>query len=115
VSGPLEEGVAVSDAGGEFLAAFDQEFVRQDGQPGYFGRNVLKRLVDGMVDFLEEKRRTPGFRSMGPAALGGFLWLDDSELADCLARFSHTCVVVSKQGRSERDLAKTSFHLVSRR
>ncbi|WP_247699115.1 MULTISPECIES: hypothetical protein [unclassified Streptomyces] len=39
-------------------------------------------------------------------ALGGFLWLDDPELAGCLARFAHTCVVVSKQGRSKRDLEK---------
>ncbi|MEU5613654.1 hypothetical protein ACI2L4_40715 [Streptomyces sparsogenes] len=49
-----------------------------------------------MEGFVEEKRRTPGFRSMGPVALGGFLWLDDSELAGCLARFARTCVVVSK-------------------
>ncbi|MFW3463951.1 hypothetical protein ACN24K_27705 [Streptomyces microflavus] len=90
----------------EFPATFDQEFVRQDGQRGYFGRNVLKGLVDGMEGFIEEKRRTPGFRSMGPVALGGFLWLDDPELAGCLARFAHTCVVVSKQGRSKRDLEK---------
>ncbi|MGA6159937.1 hypothetical protein ACPEIC_42160 [Stenotrophomonas sp. NPDC087984] len=80
----------------EFPATFDQEFVLQDRQRGYFGRNVLKGLVDGMEGFLEEKRRTPGFRSMGPVALGGFLWLDDSELTGCLARFAHTCVVVSK-------------------
>ena len=90
----------------EFPATFDQEFVRQDGQRGYFGRNVLKGLVDGMEGFIEEKRRTPGFRSMGPVALGGFLWLDDPEVASCLARFAHTCVVVSKQGRSKRDLEK---------
>ncbi|WP_329224180.1 hypothetical protein [Streptomyces canus] len=38
--------------------------------------------------------------------LGGFLWLDDPELTACLARFAHTCVVVSKQGRSKRDLEK---------
>lgn len=93
-------------AGREFPAGFDQEFVSQEGHRGYFGRNVLKGLVDGMEGFLEEKRRTPGFRSMGPAALCGFLWLDDPELAACLARFDNVCVVVSKQGRSARDLAK---------
>ncbi|WP_329224182.1 hypothetical protein [Streptomyces canus] len=49
----------------EFPATFDQECARQDGQRGYFGRNVLKGLVDGMKGFLEEKRRTPGFRSTG--------------------------------------------------
>src|SRR5690242_8176588 len=96
----------MNEAGPEFPATFDQEFVREDGHHGYFGRNVLKGLVDGMDSFLEEKRRTPGFRSMGPVALGAFLWLDDPELAACLARFSHTCVVVSKQGRSKRDLEK---------
>ncbi|MEU5325663.1 hypothetical protein [Streptomyces parvus] len=96
----------MKEAGPEFPAAFDQEFVLQDGHHGYFGRNVLKGLVDGIEGFLEEKRRTPGFRSMGPVALGAFLWLDDPELAACLARFSHTCVVVSKQGRSKRDLEK---------
>ncbi|MEU9662864.1 hypothetical protein [Streptomyces chartreusis] len=90
----------------EFAATFDQEFVQQNGHRGHFGRNVLKGLVDGMDGFLEEKRRTPGFRSMGPVALGGFLWLDDPELAACLARFAHICVVVSKQGRSKRDLDK---------
>jgi hypothetical protein len=95
------------DANGrEFPPGFDQEFVTQGGHRGYFGRNVLKGLVDGMEGFLAEKRSTPGFRSMGPAALCGFLWLDDPELADCLARFSSACVVVSKQGRSERDVAK---------
>ncbi|MBA0053442.1 phosphatidylserine/phosphatidylglycerophosphate/cardiolipin synthase family protein [Streptomyces sp. AJS327] len=92
----------------ELPATFDQEFVRQDGHRGHFGKNVLKGLVDGMEDFLEEKRRTPGFRSMGPVALGGFLWLDDPEVAACLARFAHTCVVVSKQGRSKRELQKLS-------
>ncbi|MCX4775080.1 hypothetical protein [Streptomyces sp. NBC_01285] len=96
----------MSDDRPQFPAAFDRKFVTQDGHLGYFGRNVLKGLVDGMEAFLEEKQRTPGFRSMGPVALGGFLWLDDPELADCLARFSHTCVVVSKQGRSKYELEK---------
>ncbi|MFF8953533.1 hypothetical protein ACF09I_32725 [Streptomyces sp. NPDC014940] len=98
----------MEEADAEFPAAFNQEFVQRDGQQGYFGKNVLKRLVDGMESFLKEKQRSPGFRSMGPAALDGFMWLDDPELAECLSRFSHTCVVVSKQGRSARDLAKLS-------
>ncbi|MFC9055136.1 hypothetical protein ACFYO6_39090 [Streptomyces anthocyanicus] len=82
----------------EFAATVDQEFLQQNGHRSHFGRNVPAGLVDGMDSFLEEKRRTPGFRSMGPVALGAFLWLDDPELAACLARFAHTCVVVSKQG-----------------
>jgi len=96
----------MDSAGGEFPARFDYEFTAQGGQRGYFGRNVLRGLVEGLDGFLEEKRRKPGFRSIGPAALCGFLWLDDPELADCLSRFANVCVVVSKQGRSERDLKK---------
>lgn len=94
--------------GSEFPAAFDHEFLTRGGQRGYFGRNVLKRLVDGLEIFLEEKQSNPGFRSIGPAALCGFLWLDDPELVDCLARFDSVCVVVDKQGRSARDLTKLS-------
>ncbi|MFD4688498.1 hypothetical protein ACFWNK_38470 [Streptomyces sp. NPDC058417] len=42
----------MQEAGLEFPAAFDQEFALKDGHRGYFGRNVLKGLVDGMEGFL---------------------------------------------------------------
>lgn len=40
------------------------------------------------------------FRTLGPALLGAFMWLDDPELIQAMANYPSLCVVVSKQPAS---------------
>lgn len=96
----------------EFPARFDQEFVLQDRQRGYFGRNVLKGLVDGMEGFLEEKRRTP-------AAYDGGILLKSRALtlleADDLRKAVHRVLdVFAEAAELDRELAQrwARFHAV---
>jgi hypothetical protein len=74
-------------------------FGPQDGHCGYFGRDVLAGLISGIDDFRAENEREPGFRALGPAMLGAFMWLDDPELVERVAGFPHACVVITKQRR----------------
>lgn len=70
---------------------------RQGVGPAYFGSDVLSGLVQGIDQY---RRELPGkslVRSLGPAVLGAFLWLDDDELINAVAQYSAGCVVVSKQ------------------
>jgi hypothetical protein len=76
-------------------------FGPRDRDRGYFGRNVLAGLIAGIDEFRAENERNPGFRSLGPAMLGAFMWLDDPELVERIAGFPHACVVVTKQPRDK--------------
>jgi hypothetical protein len=55
------------------------------GQRGYFGRDALAGLIAGIDDFRVQAEREPGFRALGPAMLGAFMWLDDPELMERIA------------------------------
>ncbi|MBE8477501.1 hypothetical protein [Streptomyces justiciae] len=85
-----------------FSKQFDvQEVLEGGAHPAQFGTNVLAGLIDGIDEFrrdLEQQRRS---RSLGPAMLGAFLWVDDAELLQRIAEFPSTCVVVSKQPRGK--------------
>jgi hypothetical protein len=72
---------------------------------GYFGQDVLAGLISGIDDFQAEAERKPGFRTLGPAMLGAFMWLDDPELIERIAGFPHACVVITKQPRDRRQQA----------
>jgi hypothetical protein len=101
----------VSDAGEHRPSCshrFDAEFaVGAEGNNAYFGRNVLRGLVQGLDDFIHLRQaRWERFRSMGPALLGSAMWIDDPELIDKLAELSGACIVVRKQGRRGRDVRK---------
>lgn len=76
-------------------------FGTQDRDRGYFGRNVLGGLVAGIDEFRAENERNPGYRTLGPAMLGAFMWLDDPELVERIAGFPHACVVITKQPRDK--------------
>lgn len=85
-----------------FSKQFDVQAVLEGGKrPVQFGTNVLAGLIEGIDEFqrdLEQQRRS---RSLGPALLGAFLWVDDAELLQRIAEFPSACVVVSKQPRGK--------------
>lgn len=70
-----------------------------------FGLDVLSKLVDGLED---ELAAPPGFRSMGKAALGCAMWMNDPELIEVLGRMTNVCVVVRKQTRDRYSHADTA-------
>ena len=86
---------------------FDQALAvgPDDGNFAYFGRNVLRGLVDGIDDFISEREaRWRRFRG-SPALLGSAPWIDDEEL---LAKLGHVaaCIVMTKQTRDRRQRPK---------
>lgn len=88
-----------------FPGQFDDAFPvgPEEGNGALFGRDVLRGLVEGIDDFVEMRQpRWRQFRSLGPAALGCAMWIDDPALLRSLEKLSGACVVVTKQGRSER-------------
>lgn len=93
----------------QFPPEFDQEIpVGESGNGAFFGRNVLRGLVDGIDDFVQTrqdrwKRRS---RVMGSVLLGSAMWIDDPELIDRLAGLSGACIVVTKQDRDPRKVMK---------
>jgi hypothetical protein len=107
--GPGPEGTWPSPAAPAFPAGLDAAFAfgPQGGQRGYFGRDVLAGLVSGIDDFLARARREPGFRSLSPAMIGAFMWLDDPELVERIAGFPYASVVITKQPRGRRQQART--------
>jgi hypothetical protein len=84
-----------------FPWGFDASFAfgPQDRHRGYLGRDVLAGLISGIDEFRAQAERKPGFRTLGPAMLGAFMWLDDPELVRRIAGFPHACVVITKQPR----------------
>jgi hypothetical protein len=83
--------------GAIFSGAFDDEFqVGDRPNRAYFGRNVLRGLIDGIDEALARKRRV---RSDGPALLASAMWIDDEELLGRLARLTSVSIVVRKAPR----------------
>jgi hypothetical protein len=92
-----------------FSGGFDDEFAvgTEPGNNAFFGRNVLRGLIEGIDDFIETRQeRWTRYRSLGPALLGCALWIDDEELLVKLGDLAAACVVVRKQGRSASERAK---------
>jgi hypothetical protein len=87
-----------------FDASFS--FGPHGGCRGYFGRDVLAGLISGIDAFRAEADSKPGFRTLGPAMLGAFMWLDDPELIERIADFPDACVVITKQPRDKRHHAR---------
>lgn len=92
---------------------FDDEFDDvfpvgiQAGNTAYFGRDVLRGLVDGIDDFVKgrEARWRPRYRSLGPALLGSAMWIDDPELIEKIGELAAACIIVTKQkGHSHKKL-----------
>lgn len=89
-----------SGAEPEFSDDFDQ--VRSDGSGdiAYFGRDVLRGLVDGIRLELEYQRANASRWHWGTAVLGCAMWMDDSVLMQTLRGCSSVCMVVTKQART---------------
>jgi hypothetical protein len=104
--------VAVADDGELrrlFSDEFDDEFPvgTQEGNSAYYGRDVLRGLVDGIDDFVHlRQERWRRYRSLGPALLGSAMWINDGVLIDKIGELSSACIVVSKQGRKPHELTK---------
>ena len=87
----------------DFPPSFDHGLLRlmTDGSDqAYFGLDVLSGLVKGITDYQREHQQARRSRTLGPALLGAFLWLDDPELIQAMADYPSLCVVVSKQPAS---------------
>ncbi|MGH3974902.1 MAG: hypothetical protein ACRDS9_16475 [Pseudonocardiaceae bacterium] len=84
---------------------FDQELLTAAGAPTYFGRDVLRGLVDGIRTHRESQRRSE--RLWGIGVIGCAMALNDTELLEELARCESSCVVVTKQ--EKRHYGKENF------
>jgi hypothetical protein len=85
-----------------FSGVFDDEFAvgPEEGNSAFFGRNVLRGLVEGIDDFIQLRQlRWREFRSLGPALPGCAMWIDDPELISKLGQLSGASIVVRKQSR----------------
>lgn len=92
-----------------FSDEFDDEFAvgPESGNRAFFGLNVLRGLVEGIDDFINERQPRWGqFRSLGPVLLGSAMWINDAELIDKLGELAGACIVVTKQRRKPHDLRK---------
>jgi hypothetical protein len=103
-----------------FPKQFDDDFAvgLEEGNRAYFGRNVLRGLVDGIDDFVHARQdRWQRQRdSVGPVLLGSAMWIDDTELIDKIADLAAACVIVKKQGRGDRARRKQEqLHAVNDR
>jgi hypothetical protein len=92
-----------------FSNEFDDEFVvgPEEGNSAFFGRNVLRGLIEGIDDFIHLRQpRWRQFRSLGPVLLGSAMWINDPELINKLGELSGASIVVKKQGRGSNELRK---------
>lgn len=88
-----------------FPSSFDDEFpAGPDGQRGYVGLDVLRGLITGIDQALEAHRQERSARKLGPVLIGVSPWLTDPELIGKLRELNGACIVITKQGRSARDL-----------
>ncbi len=66
-----------------FSGEFDDVFSvgPESGNRAYFGRDVLRGLVDGIDDFIQLwEPRWRQLRAIGPVLLGSAMWIDDGPL-----------------------------------
>jgi hypothetical protein len=93
-----------------FPNKFDDTFAvgPDPGNNAFFGLDVLQGLVDGIDDFANERqpRWRPRVRLLGPALLGSSVWIEDGGLMDKISDLYAACIVVKKQGRKPKEVAK---------
>lgn len=89
-----------------FPADFDDEFPLgpAEGDRAYFGRDVLRGLIEGIDDFMAvTQERWRSWHTIGPMLLGSAMWIDDRDLMDKIAQLNSACIVVPKQTRDVAD------------
>jgi hypothetical protein len=87
-----------------FSDEFDDSFPvgAEPGNSAFFGRNVLRGLVDGIDDFVHlRQQRWTRYRPLGPALLGSAMWINDPELVHKIGELYAACIVVNKQDRDQ--------------
>jgi hypothetical protein len=92
-----------------FSDEFDDTFPvgTEPGNSAFFGRNVLRGLIEGIDDFMHLRQpRWRRYRPLGSALLGSTMWINDAELIHKIGELYAACIVVSKQGRKPFELAK---------
>jgi hypothetical protein len=97
-----------AEAGPLFSHEFDNKFaIGPEGNDAFFGRDVLRGLVNGIDDFVRLRQaRWRQFRSLGPVVLGSAMWIDDTELISKLGELAGACIVITKQHRTRSQLRK---------
>lgn len=86
-----------------FPAVFDR-VVALSSEPGnqaFFGRDVLRGLVEGIDDFRlrrQERWWRDGTRTIGPAMLACSPWVGDDDLLLAVSNLKAACVVMTKLG-----------------
>lgn len=92
-----------------FPPAFDQ--VLHDppaAGKAFFGRDVLRGLIEGIQREQAKQRSQRSERWWGTGVVGCAMWMDDPELLKVLSSCESTCVVVTKQARDRRAEQKYS-------
>lgn len=88
-----------------FSSSFDDEFpAGPEGQSAYVGLDVLRGLIAGIDQAIEAHRQERSARNLGPVLIGLSPWLTDPLLLAKLKELAAACIVITKQGRSKRDL-----------
>lgn len=88
-----------------FPASFNDEFpAGPNGQRAYVGLNVLRGLISGIDQALEAREQERSARKLGPVLIGVSPWLTDAKLLGKLRELTGAGIVITKQGRSARDL-----------
>jgi hypothetical protein len=96
--------VVDEDARRLFSDEFDDSFPvgTHEGNNAYYGRNVLRGLVDGIDDFIHlRQQRWRQYRSLGPTLLGSAMWINDEKLIKKLGELDAACIVVNKPKRDQ--------------
>jgi hypothetical protein len=80
----------------QFPAEFDDELAMgpEPASKAFFGRNVLRGLVEGIDDFIRQPRSA---RSFGPVLLGSAMSIGDEELLDKIGELYAACLVIPKK------------------
>jgi hypothetical protein len=86
-----------------FPADFDRvaTLSSEPGNQAFFGRDVLRGLVEGIDDFRlrrQERWWRPGSRTIGPAMLACSPWVGDEDLLLAVSNLKAACIVMTKIG-----------------
>lgn len=95
-----------------FSDDFDQMIATADGSQIYFGRDVLRGLIEGISDEVQHHRTHSSRWHWGTGVLGCAMWMDDPVLLDTLRKCDSVCVVVTKQ--SARKHSTTEYEALRR-
>lgn len=93
---------------GIFPAEFDDEFAvgPHEGNKAFFGRDVLRGLVEGIDDLVQVHQSRRYGRVLGPVLIGSSMWMDDPELLDSLGILLAACIVVRKERRDHHKMPR---------